>query len=63
MVIDFARIPRRLVALGGILTLGDAEVGAGDHDVGGVGATGPFLAVGAVAELLGACVSARSGNG
>ena len=63
MLIDFARIPRRLVALGGIMALGDTELRARDHDVGGVGATGPFLAVGAVAELLGASVSARPGNG
>ena len=63
MLIHFARIARRLVALSGILTLGDAEVGTGDDDVGRVGAAGPFLAVGAVAELLGASVSALPGDG
>lgn len=48
MVVDLARVAFDLVALG--RAFDDFEVLARDHDVGGVGAAGPFLAVGAVAE-------------
>ena len=48
MVIDLAGIAFDLVAFGAAFD--DFEVFARDDDVGGVGATGPFLAVGAVAE-------------
>ena len=48
VVVHFARIAFDVVVLGG--AFGDFENLARDHDVGSVSATGPFLAVGAVAE-------------
>ena len=48
MVIHLAGIALDVIMLRG--ALGDLEGVAGDDNVGGVGAAGPFLAVGAVAE-------------
>ena len=48
MLVDLSGSTSGIVVFG--LALGDVEAFAGDHDVGGVGCTGPFLAVGAVAE-------------
>ena len=48
MVVHLARFAFDVVILG--RSLDDFEILARDHDVGGVGAAGPFLAVGAVAE-------------
>ncbi len=48
MVIHLARITLDVVMLG--RSFDDFEIFARDHDIGGVCATGPFLAVGAVAE-------------
>lgn len=50
MLVDFARSAHGIVVLGG--TLGDVEVCAGHYDVGGVGCSGPFLAVGAYAIVV-----------
>lgn len=48
VVVHLARIALDAVVFRS--AFGDAEVFARDHHVGGVGAAGPFLAVGAVAE-------------
>ena len=48
MVVHLAGIAFDVVVLGA--AFGEMEDLARDHDVGGVGAPGPFLAVGAVAE-------------
>lgn len=48
VIVHLARIAFDVVILR--RSLDDLEVLARDHDVGGVGAAGPFLAVGAVAE-------------
>ena len=48
MLVDFSGSTDGIVVLG--LALCDVEAFARDDDVGGVGCTGPFLAVGAVAE-------------
>lgn len=48
VVVHLARIALDVVVLRA--AFGDVEGFARDHDVGGVGATGPLLAVGAVAE-------------
>ena len=48
VIVHLARIAFHVVILG--RSLDDFEILAGDHDIGGVSAAGPFLAVGAVAE-------------
>ena len=48
VIVHLARIALDVVVFGRAFE--DFEIVAGDHYVGGVGATGPFLAVGAVAE-------------
>lgn len=51
MLVDLAAVTLDVPGLGG--AVGDFEVCAGDDGVGGVGCSGPFLAVGAVAEGCG----------
>ena len=48
MIVHLARIAFDVVMFR--RSLDDLEIRTRDHDVGGVGAAGPFLAVGAVAE-------------
>ena len=48
MIVHLARIAFDIIILR--RSLDDFEILARDHDIGGVGAAGPFLAVGAVAE-------------
>ena len=62
MLVDLSRGTDAVVGLDAAVALEDFEVGAWYHDVGGVGAAGPFLAVGAVAEG-GYCWLACRGGG
>jgi hypothetical protein len=48
LLVDLSRVSHRIVRLG--CAGGDFESGAWDHHVGGICATGPFLAVRAVTE-------------
>ena len=57
MVVHLAGVALDVVVLGAALD--DLELLAGDDDVGGVGAAGPLLAVGAVAEGRGHGVAAE----
>ena len=49
MIIHFSTVAFDVVVFGGAFC--DFEIGAGDDDVGGAGAAGPFLAVEAVAAV------------